>query len=751
MFRPQALHLQNYLFWSNVTFAFEPGITLIRGENGYGKSLIFQALASTVWGVAAAKRGTDASVWPEKAKASLSFSTGTKMKWDLMNSGSRVNLHKNDENLKLPGKTALKEMRSLVPIPKDLWDATVVLSGRDPHFLTKATSSQRADWFASVFGVDVPFDAVLKKLLPLLKDAKEASQKQAVLEAELASLRIARKEISETAPLPKLKAERKALSDKLATYRGDVNSLLALVSALRSVESIRAAIANLPASDKPIEDLRLSVTKLTAQRDAVQAYEAFAEARLHASERVAKARKALAKLPEAPSASKRALKLAREAVSTAYQTNEAQRQRYEEEARFRKSATELALLKKPKQPASHLRSQIDDLKKRRARLADNSEKVCSHCGSKLSPKHRQKELKTVDAALSKLSEQLDQAIVYEKLSENAERVTIKDSPPHTAHTLALAHTELKRQINLINERADAVGALDEAKARQVEVLAASPRAVKGNLTEIKHNLGKASSRLEDAVTRAAYTQQLKRAIADLPSKAEFKDLAGAEKALATKTRLLDKAQSEHSQISDAISKRQVYADLVKSLRSRIDALKEKSKDVRMLETLVDAYGRNGLRMDHIRTLISAFEQLLNDNSALMWKPADNSEPPRFSLELDENGISIKLFRKGRVSDLSTLSGSEEKVWKLLAAYALIKLLPDKMRCDTIVLDEMETNMSATTQSRLARGFIPKLAEAGLKVIVVTPLTTSSFPVPFDRAFTVTHDENHVSSLVKGNH
>lgn len=749
MLRLQASHIENYVLWKNGTLNFEPGITFIRGENRSGKSLLINAVSATMWGIENAVRGTDAAIWPKGAKNSLSFTTGKKTQWELFNSGSKVTLSKNEAPLKLPGKTAaFKELRKHIPITKELWDSTVVLSGLDRHFLTKASPSQRADWFASVFGIDAPFEAVLKELKPKHAEAKIAMQTLSVLKAELSALRIAKQDQNPQFSAKDCDKRYLLIETQISKLHARCSELASVVGIVRSIEELKQQMkAKLP--KESVVFLRKKSAALHRKKSAIEAYDTFITVSSGARRRIAEGEARLSKLVNMVPGTVVELKHLSDTLMRVSVFSDRAEDQWTQEAGYRKSAEQLAQLKKPKHTTVQLEVMRHGIVMRIQQLRDTTTTVCSQCGSKLTGKHRKRELVKVLKDLERVERELLIAAKYEKLRKEADKVTLKAEPTKLHPLVQSWRNDVDKQIGVLEEMMSLQSKLSEAKLALKEI-GPAPEKVAGDVPAISEKLQVIGDKLEALSAHKARQEQLSSMQLSLPVKYRVVPSANALNAeLTEKTEKLNQLRSKHAMYRDIVTRHKVYFEQIIKLKKRIKDVRVVSDQLPMLEVLMEAYGRNGLRMEHLKTLISAFEQLLNDNLSLMWKEETPKDQPRFSLFLTDKGILIKLFRKGTMTDLSTLSGSEEKVWKLLAAYALIKLLPDKMRCDTIVLDEMEANMSSQLKARMARSLLPVFVDAGLKVVVVTPSDVSEFPVPFDRAFTV-ESKNNVSRLLLGN-
>lgn len=748
MLRLESLSLESYLLWKQMTLSFEPGLTFVHGANFSGKSLIAKSLTNMIWGIEGAKRGTDASVWPKKASAVLAFQAGD-ASWELFNKGGSLRLTKNDKSLGLSGKKAgLNALRAEIAIPKDLWDSTVVLNGLRPHYLTDATKLQRADWFASVFGIDEPFDAILAQLQPRLKAAREASTKYTSLTGELANLKASRKAMHIASP-EEAAEQLSQLADKIETMRVEASAIMAITPLLRQL------LEPLPDKPKATQDeLRDKRALLRKELDAISEHERYVEASASYRRRKAELESSIATLrPLRVRAS--ALEHLRELLAETQQTACGELEIWRQEAKARAAAVKLKKLGAPatEKDVMACEAALDAAKKLLANLRRaDAGSVCDHCGQPVTAKHRNAAVKKLTARISKLE------ISYAKLKKTADLSRLAASV--TAHrkpdaSLPVYFDTLIKQTDRALRDIEAAARLREQLTLTEKAMSAisgkKPPKPKRSRAEVQAALDEIETALERCNVYRSAVEARKRVLKELPNKYHKAPPAKTLKALEAKanslTSKLSSAQTEHSTRTKDLTRYGVYTEQIISLSKRLKELRHLHEQVPVLQALTEAYGRSGLRLDRLKTMASAFEQLVNDSIPLLLSPKTNKTLPRFSVSVLDDGVNISFHRKGLTSDLSTLSGCEEKVWKLLSAYALIRLLPDRMRCDTMILDEMETNMRRDIRSMFARSFLPALVEAGIKVLVISPMDSSEFPVPFDRAYRVV-PKSDVSTLLR---
>lgn len=231
--------------------------------------------------------------------------------------------------------------------------------------------------------------------------------------------------------------------------------------------------------------------------------------------------------------------------------------------------------------------------------------------------------------------------------------------------------------------------------------------------------------LRRAVSRVRLAQSLRDRAKALPEEAWSLDPDKAEDEAISLRREAERAAAAHAALSASrFSLIETYAKLRKYRRA--------ARSVPALEILTRAYGRSGLRIQFLRDVAETFENALNDGVPLLWP-----DSYRFHVRHSDRGIELFLSRgENNLTDLSVLSGSQQRVWKLLCARALVRILPPHVRCDTIVLDEPEANMDSRTRDMLVNNFIPALREAVPNIVIISPQSADALPMHRDYTFSI---------------
>lgn len=160
------------------------------------------------------------------------------------------------------------------------------------------------------------------------------------------------------------------------------------------------------------------------------------------------------------------------------------------------------------------------------------------------------------------------------------------------------------------------------------------------------------------------------------------------------------------------------------LQEQIDELAKYPKRLKVNLGLRAAFGRDGLRVQRLNETLELFVEQLNSCANLVF-----SEPFKFDIEVGHRKCDVVAYRNGKKGSIFTASGSERRGWQLVCAMALLQILPNNMRFDTIILDELEANMDDTSKAKFVQDYLPELAKLVPNIIIVTPLSEKELFIP----------------------
>ena len=187
-----------------------------------------------------------------------------------------------------------------------------------------------------------------------------------------------------------------------------------------------------------------------------------------------------------------------------------------------------------------------------------------------------------------------------------------------------------------------------------------------------------------------------------------------------------------------------YADKHRAgILAKIHSLEQELSDYDVVKALVDAYGTKGIKTLAIAEICNRLQNNLNNFSFSVLP-----EPIYFTIVIEPNRFDILATRNPgtefeQTSDVRLLSGGESRAFNLLMLISILPLIPDKLRTNIVVLDEMTANMDSATKHLVYETYIPLLQEQVPHVIV---LDTGTTPIDGARELYVVKEGN-TSKLV----
>lgn len=729
MFKLASISLSDYLTWKNVNFSFEPGVTVINGQNKSGKTVLFRASEQAIWGNLAAKRGTDAAKIPSGAAVEVAFSIDDKL-WRIRATSSKVALRHGDKDLKMSGKKApLERLRNLAPISRELYAATVHLNGPKPHALVESSSLARLEWFSAALGVDELYDELEGRARLLWQQAKEA-------EAHCATTRSVLRDLGPppTMSLKEIEAEEKKAEEIVNSSRKNLAQLTTAQELFRTLDSLPKlddAAKNVSIDDIN-ERLGKATKKLEALRSQEQAYASYlreSKTRDDLKYRLKKIRRAIRStgitdLDEA----KRAADILRRVVET---LNERCRTWQKEESYRAKLTSKPARLVESHRVDETLHECAHVMRDHMKRLGRSAKlgATCDECGQTVSDTHRNHVVGSYAPKIVEAATTYQIARESRRYFDVVSKITIKAKPADPTHLKEAAKAfieSIARYHTLIVKEKETERSLRDLP--EIEKVAPVDRS---EIETLRTKIDKLRE-LRDSAVRVQTSAQTR---ADVEMRLK-------KMGLFTLRHTLSDQATKASEFIEKYSKKQIeMAALAATERQRADqrkrlaeALKDHrvmAKRVAVFNELKEAFGKKGLRVQVLSRFLTAFENELNDLAALAW-----SDGSHFTVNVSESGVDILLTRNGATSDLSTLSGAEDKVFKVITCIALLRILPPRLRCDTIILDEIESNSDPHTRRTICTTLIDELKLVVPKIVMISPLPREELPVEASRRYRV---------------
>lgn len=737
-----------HLFNKETSFEFKDGISLVKGRNYSGKSLLFSAfptLLSLIY---------EKNEWekpPKGSELSLEFSNGkipVVLNCDTTNS-STFSLSVGNKEMQ-PHKRADAERILLQnwKMPKALFQSTVYLRGKD-HPLSIGTSGTRSEWLADVLDISTTYDAYQKHEENVLKEMSSAMSKKVALEDE-------RDKIQEMMPSSTVsEVDGKKASNLLAKYsrklselplrKGKLEQLISVIEKLEKIPDIRS-------SKKLEEKLKEAQRKLHRLQD-------LKEDQIEIEKLVKENKKAQSILDEitsrypdiAPSIALDSTQTLFDEKSKEFEDQQGEIKRYRkdvdsygEQADLRNKLKSLKnyepvykSLEEAKNKLAVLRSRKQDYQERLSLLEETGtdRKTCPSCGNKLSKDHLEKEKKKLQDQLDSLPRTLkglSQEIQYWELKDN---VLVKK--PVLPSFTRKQHVELKDYVNAIGEAIDLIANMhdipklpkniDKEEKRASRVVEKLSRRIKaGNAADSLISL--LPEEYQD------YTRDQLHYLLIEKLKPEIKQI---DQELIDGRNIVEKYQKVKSRYDTENALIKQHRSTLNRLTEEIDSLKEQTKYFEHHKMLHQAFGSNGVRLYHMNETAKNLSRELTEMSTLFF-----DKTYTFDIEIAPRKLNVRVERNGRMGSLSTLSGAENSSWPLLCAMALMRILPAHQRCDTIIMDEIEAKMDAISRTKIIGEVIPELQKMVPKIVFISPQMHGEFNVNADHSYQVIKENKH---------
>lgn len=714
MLQLHSFHLRNYGLWRSVDFAFQPGVTLVTGPNRSGKTLLFRGLKQALR-AKPERVNSSLSRLPEGSSITVRLTCSSKP-WQVKLTPKVLSLVEDGRDQQSKGKRASKALLSeVLSIPPALFDSTVHVTGLGSHPLIDGTPVSRLAWVSSVLDLTGVYDDVAMRVDRDLKVAvKAAAQADALLD-EYDSMHV-------PSNLPDVRELRSKLSEARKEH--------SKYSRAAEVANRLLEVSDAPYSGEVKERLRRCEDRVHLLRRLLRDAETY-EVEEERAKLVSSLKSKLASLTS-PVVDEDTVRRVRDVVTAAAREVEDVRRTWSETAKDRARLSDLRGL---------LRDAPVDLEAARDRVAaslladerrlDGLSHVegpsCPLCSARLDATRRRSMLREVEESIADARVELKRLERWLDLSDESRRLSHSTPrcvrPPSSLEAVA-------RHVTLLHE--DAV--TRRSVARRIEDLRPSgvtvdpPDRSSADLSADLRSEERKLDELRRMLDRATERKKLRATLQDLaPGVDPSTALRRRDEAAESLERLLVEVTSAERQHEEASRLRAERG----RLGARIDELEDKCARLPELQELKLAMGRRGLRLTKVRDLLDAFTSEFNALAPLLW-----TDPFVIDAEVSDSGVDVFASRRGQRADLHSLSGSEVKGFKMLSALALIHLLPDRLRSDTLVCDELEANLDDEHRRRFAEDLLPVLSKSVPKVVIVSPLTYQDVALPFARRYRV---------------
>lgn len=697
-----SIRLQKTHLFKDVEFHFTPGLHVIYGlnkantrvsdnGNAAGKSFLFSSLGETLLDQPIIGQRQDA-IKSGTRTVSLTLDSKT---YEVQRSNNKLEiLHKGKSKFRT--KPQAKEWLAKLPINEEEYNTYVHVDARKPHPLIVGSSTERKQFFTSFFGLnklDIErklFQAELNKLgkvRAVYDELKKDYQKlRSGPDPDLKALKIKFKQKRQE--LDELNAKNVRLQDllQLLQFEKTAQDQLKRFYALTTDLSDESFADLLQTIEWQAKENKKDLSEAQDYADYLRDIKAYTKAFNALSETT---KKYLLKFDDLERRSKirykEYRKLGQELEDIEEQLKKLDSKPLPKPFKVEGDKTELA-------------ATIDLLKHKLAHATKFKRGQCETCGQDVKivdPKKLQKRLNEATDALEKIQ------------------------------TYEYALVEYKDNLNQLKQRG-----LYEARVNEIEALQISnkkwARIYKEliNLPETPQAFR--GKKLELEVVRRMVEEDrenLKLLEFIQPNLELIRQL----QKVTDKQRLIDgsKLQLKVNECQEALADIRLDYTMAKKnseqralLKARLQKMKAALADEEALKILVEGYSDKAMKKMAIKTIASRLMAEVDKYARLIL-------PEDFSFEFDWSGsqMSILVHRKyGKkvlTSDIRKLSGAESKLFTFIMLIAEMVFVPERKRCNVLVLDEPAAAMSEAVIEAFKK-LLPILNRIFPCIILITP-------------------------------
>lgn len=717
-----AIGLESYgPFTGKVRLPIVPGLTAIYGlnrvhtkasknSNGVGKSLLAGAPAEILY------EEPIVGLKVDKLKSgvrSLPFTThsGKRVLVQRVSNGrsDKLQIKVNGKLQEYRTQTAARDaLRRLFPITPEEYSTYVHLDSRIPHPLVMGNNAARKDFFTRFFGLD-KIDAERKLYVAELAKLKRVRAAYDELRAQYEKLR--------TQVLPR--DEREALVTRQKRYRRQMKKLQDELSAVQELTRLFEFAAASSQQLKQLDNIchgdiceqqmdraerwaRKELKEVEGKlRDAIrweQYQEQHAEYEQAASCLSVKARTAIDTYGLAA--------LLKRCARHSGKRTQLQAQIDDLEPRTQRLAEDLKRIKLPEQvtPPAEDEGELDTLKRAYIHQLEHATRFkqgkCETCGQIVKIKDPEVLRQKLDVVKDKLRRH-QQARDYEEAVNERRETSAK------LKKLKTQLADLQSQLESTNKW-ERLGA--ELKELPVEpapftgVPGLSVRDQKAVVADIQKSL----SLIEHFRPHLETIEQLKKLTAE--DKERFKQQHDC-------IPQLNKVQDQWSRTCTALELDTSIRQQLREIKPRLEEYERQLKEEEALKHLVNGYQDKNLKKMAIEAISQRLMTLVNRFAAPVF-------PENFKFEFKwDTQIQLLVHRrvgkKVQTSDVRRLSGAESTLFTLVLVCALLAFVPERKRCNVLILDEPSARLS-TEMQEVFKNLLTTLNQLIPSIIVITP-------------------------------
>lgn len=726
MIELEKIALKNIVVHKNSNIEIQPGFTTIRGDNGAGKSLLFNCIPNVFDGAVPLAKKKDAKAIHTASESAI----GVKYKYNgkqyrviQKNKKGSLSYDIEEDGTQLQPRTlsmAKEILEKIFPISTAQYYTLVHLTTYRPHILLSGTGPQRKEFFEELFHLNIS-DFILEKAKEKLNELKRLKDEKDILKSQLEEMTFVENIFELEEKYKKATDKYNELNKQYVEFTNNIQKLTSIETYKKqlyskfSYEELEQKISEYKEKLTKLENL---IQKLLVEQDLYNKNQDLIQKKSDLEKQL----KDLSQLDgvseqikESYQKEKQNLQNLQNELLEIEQTNSEFETLQKLESNINQKYKEMSFEKylgyigKVESSISEKENIIAGLEKL------DGEKICPLCQQVLNEDSLKSLISSLNNDILYLGmevQEKEKTIQWFKLkNKNLKPVDVEafkgniESVKETLRSLKLKYEKLtlKESLELQLKSLPEVSDLEEPNLDKI--------------SELKEKLNIGKEKLKKLESDLRIQNELKK-ISDIEN-LNLDELNSTINELGPKIEKLNTIRMElNSKIQLGTSQNDIYI----KKEDRIKEIDVSLKDLPVYEALTKAYGAKGIRVDQIKYLADAFCDNLNKFTPLVF-----NKQVKFSVNVDSTNFNILAERNGGLTaDVSTFSGAESRCFCLLCLLALLPFVPEQYRTDFVILDEMEAGIQESGRQLLTQGFFKALNSIVPKIIIITPMSTQEY-------------------------
>lgn len=735
MIELQKIALKNIVVHKNTSFELQDGITVIRGDNASGKSLLFNCIPNVFDGCPPLAKKKDAkTIHSEDSAIGIKYKYNNKQYRVVQKSKKgTISYEVEEDGIALQPRTismAKELLEKIFPISSVQYYSLVHLTSYRPSVLLSGTGPQRKEFFEELFHLNVS-EYILDKVKLKYNELKRLKDEQDLLKEQL-------KELTYIDNINDLQDKYNNVTLKYNELNIKYNNFFNNIQKLTSIKTYKEQLNTqftLDELNNKIVDFQNKLKVLEDKERQILVNIDLYNKNQNLIIKKQELENSLSKYSDLSETSelvrnkyqekKQELEQELQKLEKIKQDN-IKYNRFKDLERFvkdtDKTKTYIEYLKYIASVESSIKEK-ENIIKRLEQL--EGEATCPMCQQHLDSNNIKNLIANLNNDILYLGIDIhdkDSVMEWFKLKElNLSLVPekpIEESIENTKQELK----QLKELYNTLITKEDL-----ERQLKSLPVILDIIKPNEQDLDNIKDRIVKGKEKLRLLESDLKIQKELQKISTSNISLLKIEDLEQELNTLSPKLEKLNEIRMElNSKIKLGESQNNDYL----KKQDRINFIDKELVDLPIYEALIKAYGAKGIKIDQINFLAQAFCDNLNKYANLVY-----NKKIKFYINVDSTNFNIIAERNGNPgSDVNSLSGAESRCFMLLCLISLLPFIPEKYRTDFVILDELEAGIQESGRNLLTQGFFNVLRNLVSKIIIITPMSNKEYYIEANKEY-----------------